>query len=171
MKRFFAIVMTIVLLAAVFSGCRRVREKAAENAAERIMEKAMEDQSGGKADVDINADDNSVSIKTDEGELTIQSGEDMEWPQDLKGKIPELKGIKIVGMMNQMGSIVVTFEGADMDGYEEYKSQLEADGFTISMDMKYGEGGGMLNAQKGNQVVVFSVDEEGNGGLTYTEEE
>lgn len=171
MKRFFAIVMTIVLLAAVFSGCRRAREKAAENAAERIMERAMEDQSGGKADVDINADDNSVSIKTDDGELTMQGGEDLEWPEELKGVVPEIKGVKIIGMMNQMGSIVVTFEGADMDAYGTYKSQLEADGFTISMDMAYEDGGGMLNGQKDNQVVVFSVDAEGNGGLTYTEEE
>lgn len=66
--RFRGICFLLVVVMALFlliTGCGKVAEKASEKAAE----KAIEDASGGKADVDLS--DNKMEVKTDEGSVKV----------------------------------------------------------------------------------------------------
>jgi hypothetical protein len=48
----------------------------------KMMEKAIEDASGGKADVDLNSD-GTMNVKTSEGSITTGKSVPAGWPEDV----------------------------------------------------------------------------------------
>lgn len=74
--------MTIFMLFSV-SGCFNLGQKVVEKITEEVIEKAIESE-GGEAEVEIGEE--GVSIKTDEGEVTI--GGDAELPEGFPKVVP-----------------------------------------------------------------------------------
>lgn len=74
----------LILLATSLDSCRC--QNVGERLAERIAEKAIEKQSGGKVNVDINKEKGQITIQGDSGQTKLSIGEST----DLSGLPPEL---------------------------------------------------------------------------------
>jgi hypothetical protein len=93
MKKIVA--LTAVISLSIFmlfsvSGCFNLGQKVAEKVTEKAVEKAIESE-GGEAEVDIGEE--GVSIKTDEGEMTIGGG--AELPEGFPKVVPVYPGMEI----------------------------------------------------------------------------
>ena len=79
--RFLVCLSVLVLM----MGCGS-SEKAEEKVAEKIAEKAIAAQTGKKVDIDI--DKERMQIKTEDGEMTLTSGESAKIPDTFPKDIP-----------------------------------------------------------------------------------
>jgi hypothetical protein len=127
------------------------------NPAEKAMEDAIEQETGGEAQVDMDGD--SMRIETDEGVFTTGQELQADWPKD----VPVYPGaeVQFSAMMNEdadapgAGAMFTTSDGVEkVVAY--YKAELEANGWTISATMG-NAGSSFLGATKGEQVVSVAV--------------
>lgn len=119
-----AYILIVVVLLSLFTGCG-AKQKMEENLAEKIIEKAV----GSNADIDIDGEE--VTIKTEEGDVTLGS---TEWPDsELSSKIPEFKKGKIASVMNSEAYLLVIIEEVDasdfMNYYEEVKGEFNQESY------------------------------------------
>lgn len=147
------VTLLIVLLFAVAvvagAGCTK---KATENAAEN----AIEDASGGTADVDI--DDNTMKVETDEG--TMEVGENVTLPSDFPSDVHVADG--------DLKAAIETAEDAFSASVEttksvsamqtEYETELANDGWDVNTTLAFGESV-TLGGEKGNRMVTVSITE------------
>lgn len=128
MKKIVA--LTAVISLAIFmlfsvSGCFNLGQKVAEKITEKVAEKAIESE-GGEAEVDIGEE--GVSIKTDEGEMTIGGG--AELPEGFPKVVPVYPDMQIVSSWKatEDGKESFSVNGISSDPGKEifdwYKSQL-----------------------------------------------
>ncbi len=133
MKKLIA--LTAVVSIAIFtllsaSGCFNPGEKIAEKITEEAMEKAIEEgiegEEGTEADVDISGEE--VSIKTDEGEMTIGQGADL--PQGFPGVVPVYPDMQISSSWRSVDDGKESFFVGGISGdpgnkiFDWYKSEL-----------------------------------------------
>ena len=134
------LLIVLVVLALVAVGC----SKAAERTIEGAIEKQIEDESGGNANVDINEDDGSVSIETDEGSIQIGGA---EIPGDFPLPVPD--HAEVISVMSTSGEnagaqVSMTFDPDDLDdvaalyedffndqGWEVSRTNSDSDGIKI----------------------------------------
>ncbi len=140
---------TLLVFAVVFlGGCTK-------KMAEKTAERAIEQNVGGRAEVDLQND--QVTIQTEQG--TYQAGEDValpaDWPED----------IYVIA-----GRIMAAMQVADNDGYSvsvatektvgevktEYENELKNSGWTLNLQMDYGDSA-MVSATKGERTVTVSI--------------
>ena len=164
------LLITLLTMSLLISGCGKVAEKASEKAAEKAIEQA----SGGNAKVDLNKEGN-VEVTTNEG--TLKTGSN-EWPGQIPSDVPRFKEGEIISVVesteeDQGTGIFVGIENAGIDSADKYKSELEKAGWSISMSSKTPEAV-MFSAQKDKRVVTvsFTINEGklASGGITYSEE-
>jgi hypothetical protein len=67
-------VLATTMLAVVAAGCGNIVERATEEAVERVVEEAVEADTGG--DVDIEFNDDGISVESDEGDFSLSIDED-----------------------------------------------------------------------------------------------
>jgi hypothetical protein len=160
MKKFnFVIIILLIAMGFSLSGCGKVAEKAAEKAMEKVMEQAT----GGK--VDLSKDGGKLEI---DGQ-TVSFGEDLSWPKDSMGDLPQPKG-KVTAVMSQSdGTVVVISEFEDGKGYVE---KLKSMGYEDLMSMQdattliyVGKKG--LSSEKSATVQVTYDFEGKEGSITY----
>lgn len=134
-------------------------QRAAEKQQEKIAEKAIEQGSGGKADVDIDKD--KITIETGEGKIEINNTANV-WPSEVPSDVPELNVGKIVGTTTTNAeegkNWSIRYEGVPLEELEKYAATLKGNGFKIQT-IKSGKGG-MVNGEKGAISVVFTVSKE-----------
>jgi hypothetical protein len=130
-------VVTAVLVAAAAFGAT-----ACSQAVERVAEKAIEEQTGGNADVDITKD--GAKIQTKDGSASINTG---ELPADFPKDVPIPKGAKVVagssgGKSDPVGAsaALTTTEKPD-DVAKFYKAKLPAEGWTVDENASAAAGG------------------------------
>ena len=164
------LLLTLLTMSLLISGCGKVAEKASEKAAEKAIEQA----SGGNAKVDLDKEGN-VEIKTSDG--TIKTGSN-EWPGQMPTDVPRFTEGKIASVVesteeDQGKGIFVGIENAGIDSADKYKSELEKAGWIIGMSSQTPEAV-MFSAQKDKRVVTVSFTisegELASGGITYAEE-
>ena len=147
-----AVVGAAVALALVVTGCG----KAAENLSEKATEKIIESQGEGNVDVDIDNDDGSYSINTDEGSISFGADLPRSWPED----VPLPDDLAVTGgsdMSSDGGALVVvsglTSMAADdvlnmyessMSGWTE-QSKQEINGEQRIVSVSYVNGERMLS--------------------------
>lgn len=162
----FLLLITVLTMSLFISGCGKVAEKASE--------KAIEQAAGGNAKVDLDSKGN-MEIKTDEG--TIKTGS-TEWPKQIPSDVPRFTDGKIMSVVestdkDQGNGIFVGIEDASIEAAENYKSELEKNGWTIGMSSNTAESV-MFSAEKNKSVVTvsFAISEGklASGGVTYSEE-
>lgn len=160
------IVLLVVFLIIGLVGCR----KAQENAVENMIEGMMEAQGGEDVDIDIDDDSGSVSISGDEGDINIQGDEGgMPWPSDkLPNNVPEVKGVKVIFVMDAGSGINISFEGCTSKIAEDYEKKIVENGWEVTMTYE-SEGFHTLTATNSDdEMLQFSWDEEeATGGLTF----
>jgi hypothetical protein len=130
----------------VMFGCG---EKGTEKAAEKAMEKAIESNMGGNAEVDI--EENSFRIQTEEGEMTMTSGDSVQLPADFPKDIFLYKGADLNTAMELPEGFNLMFQTQDDPSKvsEAYLTEMEAKGWSKEMTMDMG----------GQKMMVFKKDE------------
>lgn len=116
--------MTIFMLFSV-SGCFNLGQKVVEKITEEVIEKAIESE-GGEAEVEIGEE--GVSIKTDEGEMTIGEGTDL--PEGFPKVVPVYPDMQFSTSWKSVddGKVSFSVTGTSSDSGKEifdwYKSKL-----------------------------------------------
>jgi len=165
-----AIALTAVISMTIFmlfsaSGCFNLGQKVAEKVTEKAVEKAIESE-GGEAEVDIGEE--GVSIKTDEGEMTV--GEGAELPEGFPKVVPVYPdmGITASWKATEDGKETFSVSGMTSDSREKifnwYKSQLG--GWEIEGEFTSESGGESTSTISANDgtysavVMIMESDEE-----------
>ncbi|MBT3320044.1 MAG: hypothetical protein HN389_09815 [Clostridia bacterium] len=159
-------VLLIALLVMGLIACANAREKAAENLIEEMIEK----ESGEKIDIDIDDGGDSITMETEEGEMTIEGDEDgMAWPSDkLPAGFPKLNGVTVTTVIDAGGGIMIGFEGCTQSAADAFISNFTAGGWKITMEAE-SEGTKIVMASKGDSeyVQLGWEPESGEGSITY----
>ena len=123
---------------------------------EKTVEKAIEQSTGGEADVDL--DDGSVKVNTNEGSLEI--GEEVDLPSGFPSDIYVIDGTITAAMSTGEDTYTVSIETTKSvsEAKAKYESELENDGWDITMTLDIGEGS-TIGAEKDNRSVSISIAE------------
>jgi hypothetical protein len=152
-RRIFMRYFIMVAAMMVMFGCG---EKADKKAAEKMAEKAIESSMGGKAEVDIK--DNSIRVQTEEGEMTMTSGDSVKLPANFPGDIFLYKGANLNTAMELPQGFNVMFQTKDDTSKvsDTYLAEMEAKGWSKEMSMDMG-GRKMLVFKKDERIVNVSI--------------
>jgi len=163
MKRIVILLVIVMLILNVAACGRKAKEKKAEKIAEEMIEESM----GSEVDVDIDEKNETVVIKTEDGEMIADTGENQKWPKDFPKSIPEIKGVNVVGTFDMQGALTVAFEDCDEKKAKAYKGMLEKAGWDIitEIDMD-GDYILMGNIDKENIQFMWTSETE-EGAVTY----
>jgi hypothetical protein len=129
--------------------CQPIGKKGAEKA----IEQALEQESGENADVDLNANEATIT----QGDVTSHIDPNANtWPRDIPSEIPEFTYGQIKGVTTtdqpQAYHWTIAFENVPGDGIKKYDAELKAKGFqTIFLDM--GSQGGSISCEQGDLVI------------------
>ncbi len=166
MKKTFAARTWAILLFAVLPmllfQCKRASDKTAEQTAETIIETA----SGEKVDIDQEGD--KISIKTDEGQLSVKAGE-KSWPKDMPKDVPVLSGGQITNTATSQAPEADTwslvYEGLTTKHLEDYETALKNAGYKTAL-FRMGDGAS-VSGEKGKLTVACFIG-DGDGALTVS---
>lgn len=148
---FVALLSVVVVL----TGCGR-------RLTDRALERAIEQETGGVADIDFNGD--NWTATTDEG--TVAVGANVGLPADFPSDIYVPDGQVVMAVADMAQNAVSTTIQTNMsssDVIEKYKSELAEQGWTITTTANYG-GVMMIGAGKDDRALTVSVT--GGDGLT-----
>ena len=154
-RKLISVLLMVVILFSL-SACGKITEKIAEKG----IEKLVEDKTG--AEVDITKD--GATINVDGG--SIQSGEDLDWPKDAMGELPEPKAkvtFIMVNEANKGGS--VTIADFDEDKAKQYVEKLKDMGFKEVMKMEDSESIAFVGTSDKGEQVNFSYSIESKEGV------
>lgn len=148
MRYFITFISVMVIL-----GCD---EKAEEKAAEKMAEKAIESSIGGNAEVDI--EENSFRIQTEEGEMTMTAGDSVKLPADFPRDVFLYKGANLNTAMELPEGFNLMFQTKDNPTKvsEAYLAEMEAKGWSKEMSMDMGEQT-MMVFKKDERIVNLSI--------------
>jgi len=153
--------ITIIVIVAVLVIAVSVNSFVARKIGERRAEKILEDQFGGK--VDINSQNGSVSVKSDKGDFSV--GEIAKWPTDMPTDIPEFTygKLKMSATVSTGWQILAT--GVSEENFTAYNSSLKSLGWsnvgTFNANL------GMVQMTKGNYNLITILNSQ-NGNFTLT---
>jgi len=136
--RYFIIFTAIILM----FGC-------GEETGETIIEKAIESETGGNAEVDI--EENSFRLKTEEGEMSMTAGDSVKLPDDFPEDVYLYKGADLNMAMEFPEAVNLTFETKDdMEKVSQaYLNEMLKKGWGKEMSMDMG----------GRKMMVFKKDD------------
>jgi len=142
-------VLLIILMVLSAGACSKIADKIAEKGVEAVMEKAT------GADVDISKD--GTEVKVNGG--NIQAGDDLKWPKDAMGELPEPKG-KITFVMLDEGKKGGTIALSDMEEKEaqKYIEKLKEMGFKDGMSTQDEEGYYFGGTRENGETVNFTYN-------------
>ena len=150
------LVLSICLLTAVLflSGC-------CKTVTEESIESDIEEATGGDADVDL--DDGTVSINTNEG--TFEAGEDVDIPDGFPSDVHVIDGTVTAAMQMGEGIYTVTIQTSKTasQAKSEYREELENDGWTINFSLDV-EGGSTMTGEKDERTVSVSISSDDADG-------
>lgn len=147
---------SIVALVFAVAGCSAVEDKIAEEVSEEIA--------GGLVGGDVEIDDDSVTMDTGDGEVTIEGGGD-DLPSDFPSDFPmygdaDLDSTSKVADSNGTVFYVNLVSGDDaIDVYEWYKGEFEDEGWTIVGDMN-------MTDDSGTTAIVSANKDDMEGSVT-----
>ena len=149
----------------VMFGCG---EKSEEKAGEEVMEEVIESNMGGNAEVDI--EENSFRIQTEEGEMTMTAGDSVQLPADFPKDIFIYRGADLNTAMELPEGFNLMFQTKDDSSKvsEAYLAEMEEKGWSKEMTMDMG-GQKMMVFKKGERMANVSIaTDEGMTQITLT---
>jgi len=128
---------------------------------EKLLEDAIENETGSKADVDLN--DEKTVITT--GGTTVEIDDKANaWPREIPSEVPEFTygKVRAVTTSNIDGTISwnVSYENVEDDFIDKYDADLKKKGFE-TVTMKMGNKGGSITADNG-KYNIFLMGSEGS---------
>lgn len=154
-KRFF--VVFILILVIISTGCKKTIE-------EKIVENLVEDATG--ADVDINKD--SATIKTGSSETKV--GNNLKWPKDKMGNLPELKANITTAMEDKELTLsMIYFDALDKDEASKYVGKIKDLGYESVFETSDTNGFMYSGKDEDGSEVIFAYYYDGTGSLSYTD--
>ncbi|GEM_PF-2681802 len=125
---------------------------------ERAAEKAIENATGGNADVDVK--NGKVSVKTDEGESVV--GQNVSLPSDWPKDVMVYKGIKsatiVAASTDKKGNYTVSLTTKDSAETVKntYDEALANNGWTVSGELAV-QGGTLITATKDTRNLSITI--------------
>jgi hypothetical protein len=157
----------LFLLALVFSLFTLSCQRASQKTGEKMMEKALENATGGKANVDIKGE--KTVIETSAGKMEID-GNANSWPSDIPGDVPEFKFGKIDAVttseMDGNKGWNIAYSDLEEGFLDKYDALLKEKGFE-TVTMKMGDKGGSIMAEN-PKYNLFLMGGEGKISLAVT---
>jgi hypothetical protein len=154
-------------LALVFSLFILSCQRASKKTGEKMMEKALENATGGKANVDINGE--KTVIETSAGKMEVDSKAN-SWPGEIPGDVPEFKFGKVTAVttsdMDGNKAWNIVYSEVEEGFLDKYDALLKEKGFE-TVTMKMGEKGGSITAES-QKYNVFLMGGEGNMSLAVS---
>lgn len=166
------IVIVVVVLGAVVLGGgffamraikERVSQKVGQKIGESMVEKAIEQGTGQKADV--NADEKSVSIKTDSGTFSASGEGTVKLPADFPTDVYVPSDAKISFATSTPANAASGTKAGFMIGFgtsqsvsdvvAKYKSEMAKNGWVMETESNYG--GMIVNFTKGSRSTLITV--------------
>lgn len=146
----------------------KVSQKVGQAIGENMLEKAIEKGTGQKADV--NAEDGSVSIKTDSGTFAASETGTIKLPADFPTDVFTYPDAKITFAISTPANVAsgttasymvaYTVNQSIADATAKYKAEMAKNGWTMASEANYGAM--MIDFKKGNKDVSVSIgDSEG----------
>lgn len=119
------LILSAIVSITFFSSCGAIKEKLAEKAVEKVIEKSTGNQ------VDIKKDGAKVSNNSG----SYESGENLKWPKDQMGDLPEPKA-KFVAILNDAKTkgCSVGFASCEIDDAKKYIDELKKRGYASSFE-------------------------------------
>ncbi|MBU7006511.1 hypothetical protein [Phosphitispora fastidiosa] len=140
-------------------GCSSIEDKIAEKATEKIVEGAT----GAQVDVDKG----SVKVEGEGG--SFEAGQDMDWPQDAMGDLPEPKAAVTGVIKAGAESCTVTFTEMVSDDAKEYIAALTELGYKDGMNIADQESLMLAGTKDDGSSVSFIYNITAKEGtVTYT---
>lgn len=115
MKKLFVIALITVLALTLLAGCGP---------------KVIKGVDGTK--VEVQGD--TVTVKGEDGEASITAGDNLPWPEEKMGNLPEFKG-SIIGVIDTPQGVSVTMEGVKKATFEAYVAALKDLGYEATMEL------------------------------------
>jgi hypothetical protein len=150
------LVCALCLMVAL-AGCGR-------KAQEKRIEKAIEKETGGKAHVDLSEE--SINIKTEDGELNISGGKAAKIPDDFPSDIHVYKGAKVVSTVQAPDGMTVSLLSKDTPKNiaDAYKTTMTAEGWTLETSMNMGAQQ-MLMFAKDDRAATVTIGQTDDGTM------
>lgn len=110
-------------------GCRD-RDRTEERAGERLLERALRDAGGDEADVRIT--EGGMTIKTDDGEITVSEGAGARLPADFPEDVLVYQGASVDSSVDTGAGKMVILMSSDSPGNvaAAYREEMPARGWT-----------------------------------------
>ena len=159
-------IILIALLLSISLFTTACSNKIEEKIGGKIAEKAIEKATDGEVDVNVDSKD-GVSIEMGEG--SMEMGENLDWPKDSMGSLPEPKAtiVSITELKEENStSLILSFN--KKDGGADYMDKLIDLGYIQTSIVKSEMGNIYTGVKDDNSVVMLSyqTDEE-QGSLMY----
>ncbi len=163
MNRSVRLVALMAITTSLLAGCGAAAEKASEKATEKMIEQ----QTGGKVDIDTDGD-GSVEIETEDGSMALGSGEiPKEWPDEIP--LPDDLQVQAGTTMDSSDGRLVSIVGGTDDTPEAILASVKealAD-WEISGEVTSSGGGGTMSGAQwdteGRRVTLAATSGSGAG--------
>lgn len=153
------LLLLVVILSVSICACSKVKEKIAEKGMEALLENAT------GADVDLSKDGIAVEV----GGEKIEVGENLKWPEEAMGGLPE-PNAKITfvnaGSAGEGGSVNV--EGFELDDAKKYMEQIKSMGYICESNETPGEIMFSGKIDKVGMVTLMYSIEKKEGMIVYS---
>ncbi|MEB3226054.1 MAG: hypothetical protein VKJ86_09645 [Synechococcus sp.] len=141
---------SVLLFSLSLGGCGLVQEM--------IFEKAIEAGTGEKVDIDTSKD--TVDIKTDEGSLSVSSGENIPLPDTFPQDIYLYQDAKVNMAMDLPEGVSVSFTTKENPAAvkEKYKAEMAKNGWSqeMTMDVNGQSIFGFQKQERAAQIMIYA---------------
>lgn len=146
--------LSCAALALALSACGK-------SASDRIAEAAVSAASG--QDVEIDDDGGKVTLHGKDGDVEMQSGEDVELPKDFPDDVylPEHYRVRSVMKLPQASMVQVTAKGSVGGLYKEADARMQAQGWEQTMAMQQSADTRMLVYKKDSRQAMLTINSGG----------
>ena len=143
-----AFVLVLIFTFVTLTGCGRRTQ-------------VFRDADGNKVEVQHSGD--TMTITGDDGEATIQVGDNLSWPKGNMGDLPAPGG-KILTVIDTPQGFSVTCEEISKSDYQAYVEKLKGMGFETAYEMEADKTTIMYAGEKDDYVVSVQLHLESEGG-------
>ena len=144
-----------------------------QSAEERVASAAISAATG--KDVEVERDGGKTTFKTDQGDVTVASGDGLALPDGFPDDVYLPREYKVRSVLNVAGTQVLSLsaEGEATQFFNEASEAMQAKGWSQTMALQNDARNAMLAFEKGerNAVVSVNADEDGQVqiGLQFRE--
>ena len=146
------LLVAAVSLGLLLSACGKPPE-------EKAAELAIKAATGNDATIERDGDATRMTVKPDQGAMTVQSGEGLSVPADFPGDVylPSGYTVKNVMQIGPMRSVVLALPGTSKALVAQITGKMQAGGWKTAMSMQSGDQGAMISFTRDKRSATYSL--------------